>query len=152
MNTSEATAETLPLDERLTAVVRTALLSEQQGTTVEQIVAGILAELCPPNHILLAAEVTHEHDAGMDTPNAWEPAYEYASITGFEVLHDTVEDRSAAFLAFAAEAGDMIPDGMGDLERELGVRFNPQQEAHLRNAAPKPFLVFTNTTEERSAA
>lgn len=127
------------------------LTSRGYARYTEAVQAGIdetLAELCPPNHLLLSAEVVREHDPGMNTPDAFEHAYDYAAIRDFVVLTDSLDEQHAGLIVFAAEQADIAPDGLGTLENQISSRFADQAEALIRKAAalkanPFTFPVFT---------
>jgi hypothetical protein len=138
MPDKEGTAEITSLPERLAPIVRDALLGKNVDDTLEnhvgQIVTAVLAELCPPNHLLLITEAIRERDAGTNTPDGYEPACDYADLNNFTVLHDTVEDTIAGLLVFSADLNEIAPDGLGDLEIQISTRFQSQQDEVIRQA------------------
>lgn len=110
---------------------------EHGAVTGSSTADAILALLCPPNHLLLNAEAVIERDAGINTPDAYEPAYSYGAFYGITVLADTLSEEHAVFLGFAGEQAEMFPDGTSDLEKHLVKKYEPLLVAAQENATEK---------------
>lgn len=119
------------LREHLADVVAESLVAAQFDTRQDRaatVVTAVLAELCPKGSILARLDATVLHEEGLDTPSSWEPAYDYAIVTGTTILEDRLDDRTAGLLCASAEIGEALDDAATGLEHQLVRRFSAQLE------------------------